>query len=692
MAETQRDRVSALAPTLLAETSSGPEPAAETVVGLALYAGGGAALRRLPPITTAHTPSAYAQVAPSSPSTRWSTNYRPDIDGLRALAVMLVLVGHVGLGLSGGFIGVDVFFVISGFLITRLLLSSYEAGIPLKDFWIRRIRRIVPAASVAVAATLIIGTCILPRRDLTLLGQSAIAPQLGYSNFYFWSHGGYFDLPSERQPLLHTWSLAVEEQFYLIWPLILLLAWKKRAVAATIGGLGLISLAASELIVQSNPATAFYFMPTRMWELLLGAGALFLPQLHRILGPVGMILILVPAASYTASTPFPGLSAIAPCLGTALIILSRSWITRLLSLGPTVYIGKMSYSIYLWHWPIWVFTRNPSITLIASLLIGWLSYELVEKPIRCGTVLKNPRRLIWVCGCVEALICATGYSLYLCRDARYAEASVRQEPQNGPIENAPGCADCPTLGAPGPARFVVWGDSHAMKLAKVFDGIAKAKGISGQSFAVLDLPPLLETCNRRMLTFMYRVPLVRQRSWKEQVVEWIKDHDITDVFIVARWEVRVPPQELMCDADDRLLQDGLSTGFSAADSRRVFKDGLGRTLDALAGRHVYFMMQVPPLRKNGTPITRQAYDLQQREVMRVLTACPHSHLHIIGPGDWFSGGVGRTGDKEGSYYDDDDHVSLHGAKVLIAPVLEPVFKRIGDRSQSARKVGQGTTP
>jgi peptidoglycan/LPS O-acetylase OafA/YrhL len=607
----------------------------------------------------------------------WSTNYRADIDGLRALAVTLVVIGHTNLGLYGGFIGVDVFFVISGFLITRLLLSSYETHTPLKDFWIRRIRRIVPAASVAVAATLILGMCVLPPRELALVGQSAIAPQLGYSNMYFWSHGGYFDLPSERQPLLHTWSLAVEEQFYVVWPLILLLAWKKNAVVPAIVALGVASLAASELLVQSRPSAAFYFMPTRMWELLLGAGALFLPQLHGIFGPIGMTLILGAAAFYHADTPFPGLRALAPCVGAAAIILSRSRITWLLSLRPIVYLGKISYSVYLWHWPIWVFTKSPIGTVVASLLIGSLSYELIETPIRSRNFLKNNRRLIWCCACVEGLICLTGYSTYSRLQSEYVEMSPGVTTQT---LGAPG-ATTQRLGAPGVAKFVLWGDSHAMRFAKVFDDMARERGISGQCFALHGLAPLLETWSERLQRDAFPIWRADQLAWNRHVVQWIKDHDIRDIFIVGRWDMRVPPESLM-PRDHKILQmlqDASSKGFSTADSRRAFSDGLDRTLDALKGRHVYFLMQVPALDKHGTAITRQAYELQQSEVNQVLKSRPRGLLHVIGPGKWFRNDLSLLGDEEGDYYEDTDHLNVHGAKKMISPLLEPVFKQISDR-------------
>ena len=211
--------------------------------------------------------------------------YRPDVDGLRAVAVMLVLLYHGGLGFSGGYVGVYVFFVISGFLITGLILKEQKAGtFSLRGFWARRIRRIIPAAATMALVTLAAGYFLLFPSDYEELGRSAVAQQLLVSNIFFWRHTGYFAGASELKPLLHTWSLAVEEQFYLGYPFLLLLLarFKRRMAFGVLVGLALASLAVAEYGVWNHPSPTFFFLPTRAWELLLGALICFLPEPVRV--------------------------------------------------------------------------------------------------------------------------------------------------------------------------------------------------------------------------------------------------------------------------------------------------------------------------------------------------------------------------------------------------------------------------
>ena len=211
--------------------------------------------------------------------------YRPDVDGLRAVAVTLVLLFHAGLGFSGGFIGVDVFFVISGFLITGLILKEQESGkFSLANFWVRRIRRIIPAATVVVVAVLVAGFFILLPRDYEDLGKSAIAQQLMLSNVYFWRNTGYFDGPADLKALLHTWSLAVEEQFYLGYPFLMMLLHRfgRKVTVGALTFLGVGSLIVSVYGVEHHPSATFFLLPTRAWELLIGGLICFLPKPTRV--------------------------------------------------------------------------------------------------------------------------------------------------------------------------------------------------------------------------------------------------------------------------------------------------------------------------------------------------------------------------------------------------------------------------
>src|SRR5882724_53425 len=309
--------------------------------------------------------------------------YRPEIDGLRAVAVLSVVLYHAGFGCSGGYIGVDVFFVVSGFLITSLIWSDLEKGrFTFANFWERRARRIVPALVVVTLVTLVIGAVLLLPADLKNLGRASASQAVFTANIHYWLDSGYFAGESAEKPLLHTWSLAVEEQFYLIVPFIMWLTYRTKVLrgrAAVISILltgFIISLALSIYGIHDFrfPSATFYLLPTRAWELLTGAIVAFLPALPGLLGRrvtrellslSGLALILYPVLFYTAETPFPGLAALPPCLGTALLILANGRIDskaptvigRILSIRAVVFIGLISYSLYLWHWPLLAFSR-----------------------------------------------------------------------------------------------------------------------------------------------------------------------------------------------------------------------------------------------------------------------------------------------------------------------------------------------
>jgi len=637
------------------------------------------------------------------PTAEEEPRYRPDIDGLRSLAVGLVVLGHTGLVFSGGFVGVDVFFVISGFLITRLILSGYGAGtLTLKQFWIRRVRRILPAAAVAVAATLLAGMVLLRPRELAALAESAIAQQLCLANFYFWVQGGYFDLPSEHKPLLHTWSLAVEEQFYLIWPLVLLLVCRrgKKATALAIGALGVGSLIMSEIMMRTSPSAAFYFMPQRMWELLLGAAILYCPQwsVRRspLFGFAGLVLILASALTYTPRTTFPGLSALVPCLGTALIIFApaipKRSVTKLLSTTPAVYVGKASYSIYLWHWPLLVFTKMSFgkdfsfaaqvCVVLASLAIGSLSYAFVEMPIRSRRWVANDKYLVLCCGLGAMLICSTASSMYSYLASKYPEVALGPPPaafsgNDGALgQYRKFGARSWILGGPKngshPPTFVLWGDSHAGHIAGLCDALARSRGLCGQCLTFPGIMPLVGAWNNGPMENSFEptdsnVAL----QWNRDVVDWINHNKVRDVIIAARW--------------DLLIGDSPSSAISPADARRVLAGRFRETISVLesSGSRVWFLMQVPvqdddPLDRSSRGVTKQAYEAQQYEISRLLKSWSSPALTVIGPGKhWFDrDGYSAKADHEGRYYSDGNHVSHYGAQQLIGPLLEPIFDQI----------------
>lgn len=331
--------------------------------------------------------------------------YRPHIDGLRTLAVVPVVLYHIQNNLiPGGFVGVDVFFVISGYLITSLLFEDMRDGsYSLLEFYKRRALRIFPALLFMLLGVALASSLLLLPHERESTGYSIVAASTFLSNIWFWKEAGYFSAPAETQVLLHTWSLAVEEQFYLFFPPILYLfvRFASRHVLGVIIGISALSLAVSVVVTGIHQPSAFYLIPFRAWE--LGIGAILavstierrLPMRGRVWPAlVGLALVVMPMAVLNNQSVFPGWNALAPALGTALIIGwgEKGIVGRVLSLGPTVLVGRISYSLYLWHWPIIVFWKLSngnhlgsvdSVSIFAlSFLLAWFSTSYVERPFR----------------------------------------------------------------------------------------------------------------------------------------------------------------------------------------------------------------------------------------------------------------------------------------------------------------------
>jgi peptidoglycan/LPS O-acetylase OafA/YrhL len=334
-------------------------------------------------------------------------SYRKDIDGLRAIAVLAV-VGYHGFPnwIPGGFVGVDVFFVISGFLITSIIVKGLERGsFRYADFYVRRIRRIFPALTIVLITSLVIGWFLLRSDDYIELGKNVAGGAAFVANFIYWQEAGYFDTDVLSKPLLHLWSLAVEEQFYVFWPLLLGFVWKiskSWALIAT-GAIAILSFYFNVIELANDPAGAFYLPFGRLWELLLGAGLSFLQgrlnsPWHKWLAPAGLALIVIAIFVFTSMSPYPGWRAIVPTCGAAFLIAAgpSAWPNcRVLSQRALVWIGLISYPLYLWHWPLLVFgrsiasdggailDRNSRIILVASsFVLAWLTYRFLETPIR----------------------------------------------------------------------------------------------------------------------------------------------------------------------------------------------------------------------------------------------------------------------------------------------------------------------
>lgn len=335
--------------------------------------------------------------------------YRPDIDGLRAIAVLSVVLFHLNPDfVRGGFAGVDIFFVISGYLITTVIYAQVRNGnFSFSEFYRRRINRIAPALFVLVAAVSVVGLAVLGPMDLVRLFKSGAAAGLGVSNAYFWrEYGNYFSSGVDEAPLLHTWSLAVEEQFYIIWPVLVILLGRLRlrATAAVLALSLLATIAVSELGVRNFASASYYLLPTRFFELQIGSalailvfhrGTLFGVRGAAVAGTTGLGLIFGSLFFLTSASSFPGINAVYPSIGAALIIAagtnSNAFTLQILSAKPLVFVGLISYSMYLWHWPLIAYSHYLGIKIgalqggvifAASTILAWLSWRFVETPFR----------------------------------------------------------------------------------------------------------------------------------------------------------------------------------------------------------------------------------------------------------------------------------------------------------------------
>jgi peptidoglycan/LPS O-acetylase OafA/YrhL len=370
--------------------------------------------------------------------------YRPDIDGLRAIAVLSVLVFHAFPNqLPGGFIGVDIFFVISGFLISSIIFSNLEQNhFSIIEFYDRRIRRIFPSLVTVMLATLGFGWFFLLADELQQLGKHIAAGSGFISNFVLWGESGYFDNAADTKPMLHLWSLAIEEQFYIFWPLLMALVWRRHWSFLSITAVvGVLSFAANLYWLAHNPTSAFYLPLARFWELMIG-GVLAYLNLHRpphyrpwpqMQGWLGLALLAAGFMLINRNRAFPGFWAILPALGAFLLISANggSWVNqKILSHPLMVWFGKISYPLYLWHWPLLSLARvmdelqsaaGRVLLLLASVALAWLTVQLIEKPLRFRRAGSTPWFLLGallLTGCLGySCVIWRGYEGHALRDA-----------------------------------------------------------------------------------------------------------------------------------------------------------------------------------------------------------------------------------------------------------------------------------
>ncbi len=556
--------------------------------------------------------------------------YRRDVDGVRAVAILVVVAFHVGLpGFGGGFVGVDVFFVISGFLITALLAREAQArdGIRLSEFYARRVRRLLPALATVIVATLALGGLLLPPLgEQQALARSALLTAAFLSNVHFWrASGDYFALQGEEMPLLHTWSLAVEEQYYLAWPLLLLFASSlarrrnrpfQPLALRILAGVFALSFAACVWTTAREPAQAFYLTPFRAWEFALGGllalrgGAAPSPRRGAALVAAGLAAIAAASAGFGPGTAFPGAWALVPVLGATAVIAGGSVGSPLRSLLASpllVRIGQLSYSWYLWHWPLLAFARAgalgerslPRDAALAALalVLAELTYRFVENPIRIGR--PGPFRATsptLASGLALSLLVAGAAWLLEHRaagparraEARLGAAITPLNPAcNGFVER-PKCTSEGWGRRPG---IVVWGDSHAAPLASLAEAFRGAAGVPFLQRTALACPPLRNVLPTVEGREAYEDCGDFNRAVEGEIEELVRAGQLRGVLLAGRWPNYLAPGDARAGQPRRLVVGGRV--MDRGGSVRALRQGLKQRIQWLRGLGLRVLVVAP---------------------------------------------------------------------------------------------------
>jgi peptidoglycan/LPS O-acetylase OafA/YrhL len=549
--------------------------------------------------------------------------YRPDIDGLRAICILSVVMFHAGFqDWSGGFVGVDIFFVISGFLITSLIDRQISLGqFTLSSFYERRVRRLLAATIPVVVFATLFAAAFYTRENFVTYCKGLVAFVLYSSNWFFLSQTGYFAAAAETTPLLHTWSLGVEEQFYLVFPtlLLVLLRFPRSRAMWVIAVLALLSLAYAQLeISRGLTDRAFFGSVSRAWELLAGALLALAPAViagtARFALPmrvVGFAMIAASVFLYRSDTPFPGLAGLLPVGGALLLIAacpdSRDPTWRLLTASPMVYLGKISYSLYLWHWPVLGAVRTLSfelndahIVMAVGISIGLaaLSHHFVEQPVRARRRLPRGRDMGLLLATTSVLGLAIGSAgwhmgTWSTAFASQADAVAARATDHKEIPGE--CFETQTIAHAGTfCRFgktaqhkidlLLWGDSHSFVLLPAFRKYVESRNLSLAYAGRGGCPPLVDTGRSRRTRNAVAARLCPE--FNAAVRTFIQDHDIPVVVVTAWWSLYA--NNLHGGLVNLKAESGREAG---GDS--TFEDALGRTLRALQGRAVVVIEQVP---------------------------------------------------------------------------------------------------
>ncbi len=561
--------------------------------------------------------------------------YRPDIDGLRAVAVLSVVAFHAfPAWMKGGFIGVDVFFIISGFLISTIIFENLDKGtFSFAEFYARRIKRIFPALLLVLIASFAFGWFALLADEFKQLGKHIAAGAGFVSNLVLWSEAGYFDNSAETKPLLHLWSLGIEEQFYIIWPFVLWFAWKRKFNFLTLTVIvALISFVLNLKGIKHDSVATFYSPQTRFWELLSGSilawfaiykKKAFHPYTLKIDGWLAKVIYREPVEAdgktlsnvvafagslllaygfwrITKDVGFPGKWAVIPVLGTILIILAgpKAWINRkILSNKIAVWFGLISFPLYLWHWPLLSFarivesevpSRNISIAaVVLSIALAWLTYNLVERPMRLG---KRGKAKVSILVVLMFIVGYVGYNTYQRDGLKFRSFNKRFSSYSESIrvpDRAKECFEIPyaykkngdwfcNLGEiNSPLKYFAYGDSHALSLIPALEAFAIESKLRIQFTGTSGCPSLLGIQSMRGESGIEKYNC---KELNERIFNYVKSSGIKSVILANRWTYYIDslsrPAEFNAIARDLTLP--IHKSSSTKDLRWAIKNTISR--------------------------------------------------------------------------------------------------------------------
>lgn len=653
-------------------------------------------------------------------------SFREDINGLRAWAVVAVLLFHFSLiGLPGGFAGVDVFFVISGYLMTAIIISGYEKGnFCIWTFYLLRARRILPALMVVIAVLLLLGWFLLQTEDYQFLGSQSAYALVFLSNIQYWRATGYFDVAAHEKWLLHTWSLAVEAQFYLLYPIIFITIrrFSKTLKALTIGLLLLFlaSLALSLVMSKWKPVATFYLLPTRGWELVSGALVYLIARqiklstsLRNIAFCFGWILLIASFILIDESLSWPSYWAIFPVLGTSLIIISQQETCILTNNKLTQWLGDRSYSLYLWHWPLvvalyyselkndwaWVVTA-----IIVSLLLANYSYRFVEMPTRKLLTKDNLIKEIIVILIATSIIALAAISVRLFvfseRTPAAVEIAANEAKNFNPRREQ--CLNSSTelstftkciYGKNDIAVFLM-GDSHSISIASALSQLTQPLNKGVASWAMSGCPTIKgfrynndHTKDKRLVDIC--------KTFNENGFNKISKEKVSvPIVLASRWSAYLKGLNEPGDAPFYYFNEKIADRNSPKLMKQ-YLDGIKNTACELQKeRQVYLLRPIPEMGIDVPKIlSRNIMFGQNRDEVKISLADYHKRnqlvwqaqdsaatqcgVKILNPLPYLCDTQYCYGSKNGRpLYYDDDHLSEYGNKFLI-PMFEEIFKNFG---------------